>query len=396
MNLGPLSINPPFMKRFRFIFLAIAFTGGFVYLTTIAKSRFFPANGVATTEGPGWQESRVVRGAGLGSDEQNNIDIYKRSRAATVNISSTVYRRGYFFEVVPAKETGSGFIFDASGLILTNNHVLAGNSKVVVTLPDQSKYDAEVLYKDPNNDLGLIRITPRNKKLPVLSLGDSDVTQVGQKVLAIGNPFGLDGTLTTGIISALGRTIRADQNRELEGMMQTDAAINPGNSGGPLLDSMGNVIGINTAIYGPGGNIGIGFAMPINKAKVMISDHRAGKSYKRPRLGVEVVYVTGEWAEALDLPAEGGLLIQGVQRGSSAERAGLRGPRQFAIVGNAEIGIGGDLIMAIDGQPCDRPDAITRTVAKKRVGDTIELTIARQRKISKLKVQLGEAPDEGI
>ncbi len=396
MILGPLLINPPFMKRFRFLFLAIAFTGGFVYLTTIAKSRFFPTYGLATPDGPGWQDPPVVKGAGLGNDEQNNIDIYKRSRAATVNISSTVYRRASFFEVVPAKETGSGFIFDASGLILTNNHVLAGNSKVVVTLPDQSKYDAEVLYKDPNNDLGLIRITPRNKKLPVLSLGDSDGTQVGQKVLAIGNPFGLDGTLTTGIISALGRTIRADENRELEGMMQTDAAINPGNFGGPLLDSMGNVIGINTAIYGPGGNIGIGFAMPINKAKAMISDHRAGKSYKRPRLGVEVIYVTGEWAEALDLPAEGGLLIQGVQRGSSAERAGLRGPRQFAIVGNAEIGIGGDLIMAIDGQPCDRPDAITRTVAKKRAGDTIELTIARQRKISKVKVQLGEAPDDGL
>jgi len=384
------------MKRFRYLFFAIAFTGGFVYLTTIAKSRFFPANGVATGDGPGWQAAPIVQGAGLGTDEQNNIEIYKRSRAATVNISSTVYRRASFFEMVPSKETGSGFIFDASGLILTNNHVLAGNAKVVVTLPDQSKYDAEVLYKDPNNDLGLIRITPRNKKLPVVGLGDSDGIQVGQKVLAIGNPFGLDGTLTTGIISALGRTIRADDNRELEGMIQTDAAINPGNSGGPLLDSTGNVIGINTAIYGPGGNIGIGFAMPINKAKVMISDHRAGKSYKRPRLGVEVVYVTGEWAEALDLPAEGGLLIQGVQRGSSAERAGLRGPRQFAIVGNAEIGIGGDLIMAIDGQPCDRPDAITRTVAKKRAGDTIELTIARQRKISKVQVQLGEAPDDGI
>ncbi|MFN7646632.1 MAG: S1C family serine protease, partial [Acidobacteriota bacterium] len=294
---------------------------------------------------------------------------------------------------VPAKETGSGFIFDPSGLILTNNHVLAGNSKVVVTLPDQSKYDAEVLYKDPANDLGLIKIVPR-KKLPVLALGDSDAVQVGQKVLAIGNPFGLDGTLTTGIISAVGRTIRADENRELEGMMQTDAAINPGNSGGPLLDSQGNVIGINTAIYGPGGNIGIGFAMPINKAKVMISDHRAGRSYKRPRLGVEVIYVTGEWAEALDLPVEGGLLLQGVQRGSAADRAGLRGPRQVVIVGNAEVGVGGDLIMAIDGTACDRPDAITRALAKKRAGDTVELTIARQKKISRLKVELGEAPDE--
>lgn len=394
MNSGYFWNDPFPMKRFRYLFLTCAFAGAFVYLTTIAKARFFPPVG-PSSDGPGWQEARVVQGAGLGVDEQNNIDIYKRARAATVNISSTVYRRGYFFEVVPAKETGSGFIFDASGLILTNNHVLAGNSKVVVTLPDQSKYDAEVLYKDPANDLGLIRITPR-KKLPVLSLGDSDGVQVGQKVLAIGNPFGLDGTLTTGVISALGRTIREEGNRELEGMMQTDAAINPGNSGGPLLDSQGNVIGINTAIYGPGGNIGIGFAMPINKAKVMISDQRSGKSYKRPRLGVEVVYVTGEWAEALELPVEGGLLLQGVQRGSAAERAGLRGPRQFAVVGNAEIGIGGDLIMAIDGQACDRPDAITRAMAKKRAGDVVELTIARQRKISKLKVTLGEAPDDAL
>jgi S1-C subfamily serine protease len=395
MNLGLLWSDPLCMKRFRYLLLTLAFAGLFVYLTTIAKSRFFPplAAPTASADGPLWQEGKVVQGASLGSDEQNNIDVYKRSRAATVNISSTVYRRANFFEVVPAKETGSGFIFDPSGLILTNNHVLAGNSKVVVTLPDQSKYDAEVLYKDPANDLGLIKIVPR-KKLPVLALGDSDAVQVGQKVLAIGNPFGLDGTLTTGIISAVGRTIRADENRELEGMMQTDAAINPGNSGGPLLDSQGNVIGINTAIYGPGGNIGIGFAMPINKAKVMISDHRAGRSYKRPRLGVEVIYVTGEWAEALDLPVEGGLLLQGVQRGSAADRAGLRGPRQVVIVGNAEVGVGGDLIMAIDGTACDRPDAITRALAKKRAGDTVELTIARQKKISRLKVELGEAPDE--
>ena len=383
------------MKRFRYLILSLAFAGAFFYLTTIAKSRFFPPVGSpsAAADGPAWQEAKVVHGAGLGADEQNNIDVYKRARAATVNISSTVYRRASFFEVIPAKETGSGFIFDASGLILTNNHVLAGNQKVVVTLPDQSKYDAQVLYKDPNNDLGLIKIVPR-KKLPVLTLGDSDVIQVGQKVLAIGNPFGLDGTLTTGIISAVGRTIRADEDRELEGMMQTDAAINPGNSGGPLLDSQGNVIGINTAIYGPGGNIGIGFAMPINKAKVMISDHRAGRSYKRPRMGVEVLYVAGEWAEALDLPVDGGLLLQGVQRGSAADRAGLRGPRQVVVVGNQEVGIGGDLIMAIDGVACDRPDAITRALAKKRAGDTVELTIARQKKISKLKVQLGEAPDD--
>lgn len=390
----PYPHNSFSMKRFRYLILAICFAGTFVYLTTIAKSRFFPpASG--SDGGPAWHEAPAVKGASLSPDELNNVEIYRKARNATVNISSTVYRRASIFEVIPSRETGSGFIFDENGLILTNNHVLGGNEKVVVTLPDQSKYDAEVLYKDPMNDLGLIRINPR-KKLPVLSLGDSDAIQVGQKVLAIGNPFGLDGTLTTGIISAVGRTIRDAQNRELEGMMQTDAAINPGNSGGPLLDSQGNVIGINTAIYGPGGNIGIGFAMPINKAKTMITDHRAGRSYKRPQLGVEVLHVSGEWAEALQLPAEGGLLIQGIAPGSAAEHAGLQGPRQFVIIGNYEVGIGGDLIMALDGKPIDRRDAIARTLARKRAGDMLELTIYRNRKILKVQAKLGAAPEQSF
>jgi S1-C subfamily serine protease len=380
------------MKRFRYLILASIFAGAFIYLTTIAKNRFFPA-GVALKDGPLFQEASV-KGAGLSADEVNNIDIYKSARGATVNISSTVYRRGWFYEVIPSRETGSGFVIDGEkGLILTNNHVLGGSQKIVVTFADQSKYDAEVLAKDPANDLGLIRITPR-KKLPAMRMGDSDTVQVGQKVLAIGNPFGLDGTLTTGVVSSLQRTIRDEGNRELEGMIQTDAAINPGNSGGPLLDSQGNVIGINTAIYGPGGNIGIGFAMPVNRAKQMLQDFRAGKSFKRPRLGVEVVFVTGEWAEALRLPPDGGLLVQGVARGSAADRAGVRGPQQWVIVGNAEIGIGGDLIMAIDGNPCDRPDAITRLIARKRPGDVVELTLFRGGRTVRVPVTLGEAPEE--
>lgn len=386
------------MRRFRYLILAAIFTGGFVYLASVAKERFFPrANGGVPDDAKGrlvsWTENEVVQGAGLSNDELNNIDIYKRARQATVNISSTIYKQNFFLEVIPQKETGSGFIFDERGLILTNNHVLAGGQKIVVTLSDQSKYDAEVIYKDPANDLGLIKIIPR-KKLPVLPLGESDNLQVGQKVLAIGNPFGLDGTLTTGIVSAVGRTIRADNDRSLEGLIQTDAAINPGNSGGPLLDSQGNVIGINTAIYGPGGNIGIGFAMPINKAKTMIQDYRAGKSYKRPQLGVEVMYVSGEWAEALELPSDGGLLVTRVYRGTAADRAGLRGARELVVIGNQEVPIGGDLVQAIDGQKIDRPDAIARVLARKRVGDVIDLTVFRNRRSQTVKVTLGEAPDE--
>ncbi len=369
------------MKRFRYLIMAGIFAGAFVYLTSVAKSRFFPS-AVTIADSPLFQEAKVS-GAGLSSDELNNIDIYKQARAATVNISSTVYRRGWFQEMIPSRETGSGFVIDGEkGLILTNNHVLGGGQKVVVTFSDQSKYDAEVLAKDPGNDLGLLR------------LGDSDPLQVGQKVLAIGNPFGLDGTLTTGIISSLKRNIRDENNRELEGMIQTDAAINPGNSGGPLLDSQGNVIGINTAIYGPGGNIGIGFAMPVAKAKMMLTDYRAGKSFKRPFFGVQTILVSGEWAEALRLPADGGLLVQTVQRGTAAERAGIRGPREFVIIGNYEVGVGGDLIMAIDGKPCEARDAIAQALAKKRAGDVMELTVFRNGRSSKVTVTLGEAPDE--
>lgn len=382
------------MKRYRYLILAAAFAGAFVYLTTIAKSRFFPVSG-HFGDTPLFEEAKV-RGAGLGPDELNNIDIYKQARAATVNISSTVYRRGWFSELIPSRETGSGFVIDGEkGLILTNNHVLAGGQKIVVTFSDQSKYDAEVLAKDPGNDLGLLRITPR-KKLPFLRLGESEGLQVGQKVLAIGNPFGLDGTLTTGIVSSLNRTIRDEGNRELEGMVQTDAAINPGNSGGPLLDSQGAVIGINTAIYGPGGNIGIGFAMPIAKAKRMLNDYRAGKSFKRPFFGVQTILVSGEWAEALRLPADGGLLVQSVQRGTAAERAGIRGPREFVIIGNYEVGVGGDLIMAIDGKPCETRDAIAQALIKKRAGDIMELTVFRNGRTSKVTVTLGEAPDDGL
>lgn len=380
------------MKRFRYLIMAGIFAGAFVYLTSVAKSRFLPVSG-NLSDSPLFQEAKV-RGAGLNNDELNNIDIYKQARSSTVNISSTVYRRSWFSELIPSRETGSGFVIDGEkGLILTNNHVLAGGQKIVVTFSDQSKYDAEVLAKDPGNDLGLLRITPR-KKLPFLRLGESDGLQVGQKVLAIGNPFGLDGTLTTGIISSLNRTIRDENNRELEGMVQTDAAINPGNSGGPLLDSQGSVIGINTAIYGPGGNIGIGFAMPVAKAKRMLTDYRAGKSFKRPFFGVETILVSGEWAEALRLPADGGLLVQRVQRGTAAERAGIKGPREVVVVGNYEVGVGGDLIMAIDGKPCEARDAIASALNKKRAGDVMELTVFRGGRSVKVTVTLGEAPDD--
>jgi putative serine protease PepD len=220
--------------------------------------------------------------------------------------------------------------------------------------------------------------------------GDSEGLQVGQKVLAIGNPFGLDGTLTTGVVSSLGRSIRGENNQLLEGLVQTDAAINMGNSGGPLLNSAGDVIGINTAILGPnGGNIGIGFAMPINRAKTMIDDVQAGR--KRPRLGVTVLPVAGDYADALNLPTQGGLLIEEVEPGSTAAAAGLRGGSQKVVIGNSELLVGGDLIMSIDGHHIDLEDAISNAIARKHAGDVIELTIFRNGRKMNVRVKLGEA-----
>jgi S1-C subfamily serine protease len=379
----------------RSLLLAALLVGGFVWVTNHRMGylgRWLDSNGAHSIS---WKGPDSARGAGLSSDELNNIEIYKKARLATVNITSTVYRRTWFLDVYPSRDIGSGFILDEQGHILTNSHVLQGGGRVQVTLENQEMYDARVLTRDRRNDLGLIQITPK-KKLPYLNLGDSEHIQVGQKVLAIGNPFGLEGTLTTGIISSLGRTIKDEKGTQLEGMIQTDAAINPGNSGGPLLDSQGNVIAINTAIYGPGGNIGIGFAMPIARGKALVEDFKAGRSTARPRLGVSVVYVAGDLAEALDLPAQGGLLVQETAQGSAADAAGIRGARQLVAIGNVQLGVGGDLITAIDGRPANRNDAITRALAQKRPGDRLDLTIYRNRRSMQITVTLGEDPEDAL
>jgi len=374
--------------KWRILFITALLVGGFLVITSKTdwgtRRMFHPGS----SSGPLWSGPTVARGAGLTTDELNNIDIYKTAHLATVNITSTTYRRTIFLEVYPSKDQGSGFLISQDGKILTNSHVVANERQLEVTLADQSHYKAQLLSRDEANDVALLQIEPK-KKLPSLHLGDSDGLQVGQKVLAIGNPFGLEGTLTTGIVSSMGRTIRGENDRTLEGLIQTDAAINPGNSGGPLLDSAGNVVGINTAIIGPnGGNVGIGFAMPINRAKLMLEDFQAGR--QRPKLGVSVVPVAGDYADALHLPTQGGLLVQEVDPGSAAARAGLRAGKELVQIGNAELLVGGDLITAIDGKPIDRYDAISRALARKRVGDTVELTVFRAGRTINLQVRLGD------
>ena len=344
--------------------------------------------------GISWSEPTRVYGAGLSPDEQNNINIYKSARLATVYITSTTVRRDFFFQPVASNSIGSGFLINSDGFILTNYHVISGSSRLQVTLFDQSQYTAQPLDIDRSDDLALIKINPK-KKLSALSLGDSDHLQVGQKVLAIGDPFGLEGTLTTGVVSSIGRAIKGEENQRIEGMIQTDAAINGGNSGGPLLDSSGDVIGLNTAIVGQT-NLGIGFALPINRAKALLSDFKAGRVTERPRPGVTTEYVAGDLAEALGLPRRGGLLVQAIAPNGSEAAAGIRGAREAVVVGNTELGIGGDLIMAIDGHPVDREDALVRAISQKHVGDTINLTVFRNGRTLTIPVKLRRAPpDEG-
>ncbi len=385
--------------RGRTVLLTALLLGGFWYITERSDARLGSIFHPLAERGRLWSAPGTAHGAGYGPDEQNNIDIYKNARMATVNITSIVYQRGWFMQLLPAKGIGSGFIINEEGQILTNNHVVKGGAELTVTLYNHKQYRARVLGTEASNDLALIQIKAPGH-LPTLHLGSSDSLQVGQKVLAIGNPFGLEGTLTTGIVSSLGRSLgdSEEEGGHLEDLIQTDAAINPGNSGGPLLDSHGDVIGINTAILGrggsaEGGNIGIGFATPINKAKAILDEYHSKGRIARPVSGFTSIRIEGDLAEQLGLPASGGLLVQSVEAGSSAGEAGLRGPRQTVIVGNYQLGVGGDLITAIDGKPVTENDALARVMAKKRAGDKLQLTVVRNGRAQNLTFTLTEGPE---
>jgi S1-C subfamily serine protease len=376
------------MRVLRPFIWAVAMAAGFVYLTSVAH--WDPGKLLRPIGGRLWSEPANAA-TGYSADEQNNIEIYRAAKDATVSITSVVVREDWFFGSVQGKGSGSGFLINPEGEILTNNHVVGGTAQLTVQLADKKSYRARVLFKDPRNDMALIKIDA-GKKLPALKLGDSDSLVVGQKVLAIGNPFGqFSGTLTTGVVSSLDRSIQTE-DQPLEGMIQTDAAINPGNSGGPLLDSHGNVIGMNTAIYGQQGNIGLGFAMPINRAKMMLDQSAKNGHISRPTLGITTVYVAGDLAEALRLPGEGGLLIQQIEEGSAAQEAGLRGPDRRVVVGNYPLGIGGDLIVAVEGQPVEGKESLSRALSRKKGGDPLEVTVYRGGRRQQVRVKLGEAP----
>jgi S1-C subfamily serine protease len=378
------------MRVLRPFALAAALVTVFLYLTSASRwdvgSILRPGQNAERL----WTEPAAAASTGAyTSDEQNNIDVYRAAKDATVSITSIVVQEDWFWGTSQGKGAGSGFIINPNGQILTNYHVVRGTAQLTVTLADKKTYKAIPLGVDPRNDLALIKIDA-GRKLPALRLGDSENLVVGQKVLAIGNPFNFGGTLTTGVVSSLDRSIETEEER-LEGMIQTDAAINPGNSGGPLLDSHGNVIGINTAIYGPQGNIGLGFALPINRAKGMLDEFTRNGQISRPVLGISALPVFGDLAEMLNLPAEG-LLIQRVEPGSPAAEYGLRGPVRRVVVSNYPIGIGGDLITAIDGQPVQGNETLQRIMSRKRGGEWLTMTIYRGARKQEVRVKLGSAP----
>ena len=324
-------------------------------------------------------------------DEQNNIEVYRTVSPAVVNITSTTIQYDFFFNVFPTQGSGSGFLVDDKGNIVTNYHVVSGARSVEVTLADQSRHAARLVGRDRLTDLAVIKIDAP-KRLPYVKLGSSDRLQVGQKVLAIGNPFGFEGTLTTGVISSLGRNIRDEQGRVLEDLIQTDAAVNPGNSGGPLLNSRGEVIGINTAIFGQT-NIGIGFAIPVNTVRNILADLLQEGRVKPAYLGVIGPEISPAVAELLELPATQGLLVAQVTRGGPAATAGIQPGRRVVVIGNQEFVIGGDLIVELDGKQIITPADLSRSVIQKKPGDVIRITLYRGNRRTTVEVTLGERPD---
>ncbi len=332
------------------------------------------------------------------TQEQNNIAVYKRVLPAVVNITSTTVAYDWFWGAVPQQGQGSGFIVDSHGHILTNYHVIEGPDRrpgrqVEVTLSNKRKYKAKVVLTDTPHDLALLQIDAPDLKPVVLS--DSQNLQVGQKVYAIGNPFGLSGTMTTGIISAL-RSVRGPEGNLIENAIQTDAAINPGNSGGPLLNSRGEVIGINSLIAtNPNEQVeqsaGIGFAIPINTAKAVLEDFAHYGRIRRPSLGITSLPIGPDLAQQMGLAADYGVLIQRVLPGGAAERAGLHGGTQQAYLGNTPIYLGGDLIIAIDDRQVTTGQDISQVMDEHKTGDTVTITFLRGQHKMTAKLILQEA-----
>jgi S1-C subfamily serine protease len=329
-------------------------------------------------------------------------DLYERDAPGVVFIRAQVVQRTaspFDFGLESEQQslsTGSGFVIDEDGSILTNAHVIDGAVKVAVQFQDKKTVDAKVVGKDVSSDLALLKVDPDGLDLTALPLGSSKDVQVGDPVIAIGNPFGLDRTLTTGVVSALQRRITAPNDFEITNVIQTDAAINPGNSGGPLIDATGQVIGVNSAIatgVGGGGNVGIAFAVPIDTAKEILPQLEEKGRVDRAYLGITSLTIDGS-LDGLNLPVQRGALVQTVQQGSPADAGGLRAGGISAQLSGGTITLGGDIIVAIDGKPVRTSEDVGSIVAAKRAGDEVKVRVVRDGEEKDLAVELGARPGE--
>jgi S1-C subfamily serine protease len=348
-------------------------------------SRHFEPNSSAFTDSvaPG------ITDPALATDEQNNVEVYKAISPGVVSIKSTSYRQDFFGQVEEGQGSGSGSVIDEQGHILTNYHVIEGATKLSASLGGDKTYPARLIGGDPDTDLAVIKVDAPREQLTIVPLGDSDKLVVGQKVLAIGNPFGFDRTLTTGVISGLQRPIRARNGRPIEGAIQTDASINPGNSGGPLLDSHGRMIGINSQILSPSGaSAGVGFAIPVSIARRIVPELIRNGVVRRPKLGVSTRAVK-DLRGQVRLPAEDGVLILYVAPGGSAAAAGLRSTMQTE---DGDIVLG-DIITAIDGEKVSSTDDLYRILDKRKVGEVVKVEVVRDNGRATISVRLLEAPD---
>jgi S1-C subfamily serine protease len=395
--------------KLRPVLLVILLLSGFYYLTThvgstgtfapllhrAAPATAEPGANTAAVNGPmgTFELTQAAAAPAYDTEEQQNIAVYKKALPSVVNITSTAVAFDFFYGPVPQQGQGSGFILDKQGHILTNNHVIDNAQRVEVTLFDKHKYKATVVGVDKGHDLALLLIANAPNLQPA-TLAESQSLTVGQRVYAIGNPFGLQGTMTRGIISAI-RSIHGPNNNPIEDAIQTDAAVNPGNSGGPLLNSRGEVIGITTLIANNGADqsSGIGFAIPVNTAKAVIADFAKYGRVRRPTLDIATLAIGPDIAEQIGLAADYGLLIERVLPGGAAEKAGLHGGTQRAYQGNIPVMLGGDLIVAMDGQEITNPQDMAAAMNSHRAGDTVTLTIFRARKRMDIKVKLNDATD---
>ncbi len=315
-------------------------------------------------------------------DEQNSMEVFESSRPSVVFVTNQQLARDpYSFDLVTVpRGSGTGFVWDEKGYIVTNYHVVEGARKITITLQDQSNWPAEVVGLAPERDIAVLKIDGQKAKLKALPLGDSGNLRVGRKVLAIGNPFGLDATLTTGVVSALGREIESPNQRKITNVIQTDAAINPGNSGGPLLNSEGRLIGVNTMIYSPSGaSAGIGFAIPVNTVKEVVPELITHGRIVRPVLGIAVA--PDQWAQQVGIQ---GVPILRVEPNSPAAEAGLQGAKRNNW---GQISLG-DVIVAIEDYPVANDDQLLSALEHYKPGDKVNVSVMRESKLLTRKVRL--------